>query len=90
MQDTTPLVDLSHGATHVDVEQLGAAQLPAERAATIWVSRLTGIFGSIMLVIALLEWFVRHGHLRLVLALLTVAMFCAILHSYVFEDGSVG
>jgi uncharacterized membrane protein len=87
MHDTTPLVDLSHGASHTEVEQVDA-QLPAERAATIWVSRLTGIVGAIMLVIALLEWFVRHGHLRLVLALLTVAMFCAILHSYVFEDGS--
>jgi hypothetical protein len=88
MHDTTPLVDLSHGATRVDLGELEGAELPVERAATIWVSRLTGIFGSIMLVVALLEWFVRHGHLRLVLALLTVAMFCAILHSYVFEDGA--
>jgi uncharacterized membrane protein len=55
-------------------------------AARVWVSRLTGIVGAIMLVIALLEWFARHGHYRLVLALFIVAMFCAILHSYVFED----
>jgi len=54
------------------------------------VSRITGILGCVMLLVALLEWFVRHGHLRLVLALLIVAMFCAILHSYVFEDGAAG
>jgi len=90
MQETTPLVDLSHGATRVGMEQLEGAQLPVERAATIWVSRITGIFGCVMLLVALLEWFVRHGHLRLVLALLIVAMFCAILHSYVFEDGAAG
>jgi hypothetical protein len=63
-----------------------SAPATGERAASVWVSRLTGIVGLIILVIALLEWLFRHGHFRLILALFTVAMFCAILHSYVFEE----
>jgi 4-hydroxybenzoate polyprenyltransferase len=69
-------------------EATGISSVPAtvERTASVWVSRLTGIVGLIILVIALLEWFFRHGHFRMILALFTVAMFCAILHSYVFEE----
>jgi uncharacterized membrane protein len=62
------------------------SEFPDERTARVWVSRLTGVVGGVMLLLALFEWFARHGHYRLVLALFTVAMFCAILHSYVFED----
>jgi hypothetical protein len=36
---------------------------------------------------ALVVWHYHTNHYRLVLALLIVAMFAAILHSYVFEDG---
>jgi hypothetical protein len=86
MQNTSPLTELSDDDGKLEVEQVETVQ-PEERAATVWVSRLTGIVGGIMLLIALVEWFTRHGHYRLLLALLTVAMFCAILHSYVFEDG---
>jgi uncharacterized membrane protein len=86
MQNTSPLTELSDSDGKLEVEQVESVQ-PEERAATVWVSRLTGIVGGIMLLIALVEWFTRHGHYRLLLALLTVAMFCAILHSYVFEDG---
>ena len=59
-----------------------------ERAARVWVSRFTGVAGGLCLLFALSLWLARPGHLRPVLALLVLAMFMAILHSYVFEDGS--
>jgi hypothetical protein len=40
------------------------------------------------LVAALVLWALRANHYRPVLALLTIAMFAAILHSYTFENGS--
>ena len=60
-----------------------------ERSATIWVSRITSFVGLVCLSLALIEWAFRPGHYRTVLALLVVAMFAAILHSYTFENGSV-
>lgn len=51
------------------------------------VSRLTGIVGILFLALGLFLWFVRNGHYRLILLVLTVAMFMAILHSYTFENG---
>lgn len=57
-----------------------------ERAASVWVSRLTGIVGAVTLIAALVVWFARYGHYRFVLALFTVAMFCAILHTYVMDE----
>jgi hypothetical protein len=53
-----------------------------ERAATVWVSRLTFALGVLTLIAALATWAGREGHYRFVLALLIVAMFAAILHSY--------
>ncbi len=67
---------LSGGETH-----------PPERAATVWVSRITGAASAIFVILALLVWAGRHGHYRLVLAFLVIAMFAAILHSYTFENG---
>ncbi|HEX8918769.1 MAG TPA: hypothetical protein VF898_09710 [Chloroflexota bacterium] len=45
------------------------------------------MIGVIALTISLTVWFVRPNHYRFVLAVLMVAMFAAILHSYTFEDG---
>jgi hypothetical protein len=87
MQNTPPLTPVPDDTGTLEVENIQSLEQPEERAATVWVSRLTGIVGGVILLIALVEWFTRHGHYRLLLALLTVAMFCAILHSYVFEDG---
>ena len=58
-----------------------------EQRATVWAGRITGIVGVICVLLALSVWATRHGHYRLVLAFLVVAMFCAILHSYTFENG---
>ena len=58
-----------------------------ERLATQWVSRATAIVGMLVLLAALVNWAARPGHYRITLALLVVAMFCAILHSYTFENG---
>jgi heme A synthase len=58
-----------------------------EDVATIWVSRITGLVGGFFLILALAIWAGRQGHYRLVLAFLTIAMLCAILHSYTFENG---
>jgi hypothetical protein len=41
------------------------------------------------LLLALVAWLARHGHYRLVLAFLIVALFASILHSYTFEDGDI-
>ncbi len=59
-----------------------------DRDASVWVGRITSIIGLICLGLALVEWEVRPGHLRTVLALLTIAMFAAILNSYSFENGA--
>jgi hypothetical protein len=58
-----------------------------EDIATLWVSRITGLVGGFFLILALAIWAGRQGHYRLVLAFLTIAMLCAILHSYTFENG---
>lgn len=73
-------------------QSTGAASVPEpqppERIAAVWVSRLTGIVSAVFVVMALVVWAGRHGHYRLVLAFLVIAMFAAILHSYTFENGS--
>lgn len=58
-----------------------------ESAAARWVNRITGIVGAVFLLLALTAWFARHGHYRLVLALLIVALFASILHAYTFDNG---
>jgi len=60
---------------------------PEERVATVWVSRSTFVIGALFLALALLAWLFRHGHNRLVLAFLMVALLASILHSYTFENG---
>ncbi|MGH2449628.1 MAG: hypothetical protein ACRDFS_13635, partial [Chloroflexota bacterium] len=47
---------------------------------------LTGIVGGVFLVVAFSLWLLRPGHNRLVLGFLVIAMFCAILHAYAFEN----
>jgi hypothetical protein len=68
-------------------EEIAPADAPRERRARIWVSRASGFLGALCLLLALLEWAIRPTHLRTVLALLVIAMFAAIIHSYMFEDG---
>jgi uncharacterized membrane protein len=67
-----------------------APPLPAERTAAVWVSRLTSVLGLLCLAIALSVWAARPGHFRFVLAMLIIAMFAAVLHSYTFENGNGG
>jgi hypothetical protein len=88
MQKTPTLTDLPARIDQPAVNGLAADVDSRERRATIWVSRATSFIGAVCLLLALLEWATRPGHLRTVLALLVVAMFAAILHSYTFEDGS--
>ena len=61
-----------------------------DHLASVWVSRITGIGGGFCLLVALSYWYLRPGHYRPVLILLTIAMFASILHSYVFENGERG
>ena len=70
-------------------EEIPVVALPEtpEQRATKLAGRITAVVGVACLVIALTVWATRHGHYRLVLAFLVVAMFCAILHSYTFENG---
>ncbi|MDQ2740732.1 MAG: hypothetical protein M3Z66_00260 [Chloroflexota bacterium] len=87
MQHTTPLASVTTDPRDEITVDLRAVPQSADRSPTIWVSRVTAIVGAICLFGALFIWAARPGHYRLVLALLIVAMFAAILHSYVFEDG---
>jgi hypothetical protein len=87
MQKSPILTDLPSRIDQPDVDGPSTELEPRERRATIWVSRATSLIGAICLFLALLEWAGRPGHLRTVLALLVIAMFAAILHSYTFEDG---
>lgn len=86
MQETPSYLKVPTALNQVEETKLEIETTP-ERAATIWVSRITGVIGVIALTIALTVWFVRPNHYRFVLAVLMVAMFAAILHSYTFEDG---
>lgn len=72
---------------HSLIEVVPDEAVPEERTATVWVSRITFAVGATFLFLALLTWLFRHGHNRLVLALLIVALVCSILHSYTFENG---
>jgi hypothetical protein len=86
MMQNTPLENIP--SSTVSLEPVSPDTDLQHRPATVWVSRITSVVGAICLGLALLLWATRHGHYRPVLALLTVAMFAAILHSYTFEDGS--
>lgn len=87
MQSTSPLAGITPDLDTQGVSAPAALTIE-DRIATIWVGRITRLVGAICLAFALIEWQFRQGHFRTVLALLTVAMFAAILHSYTFEDGS--
>lgn len=87
MANNPRLVDIPAEPETVLIEAPAEADRAAERLATVWVSRVTSVVGLICLALALVEWALRPNHYRLVLALLTVAMFAAILHSYTFENG---
>jgi len=74
-------------ATKDDEEVVDDAVIAEGSPGSVWVSRITGMVGALFLLLALAAWFLRHGHLRLVLALLIVALFASIIHSYTFENG---
>lgn len=84
-KNVTPLTTASPQSTGAASD---AESHSPEQMATVWVSRLTGIVSAVFVILALLVWAGRHGHYRLVLAFLVIAMFAAILHSYTFENGS--
>jgi hypothetical protein len=86
MQNVPPLEDVGPIVDAADLDTETIAEAAPERLAAIWASRITGVVGILFLAAALVTWFARHGHYRLVLALLIVAMFAAILHSYTFDD----
>jgi hypothetical protein len=89
MRNAPPLTgtDPVTSEQHRHIEVVPDEAVPEERPATIWVSRITFVVGAAFLVLALLAWLFRHGHNRLVLALLIVALVASILHSYTFENG---
>jgi cytochrome bd-type quinol oxidase subunit 1 len=84
MQDSPTIVNISPKPE--GIEEVETVDLAPERLANIWVGRITSIVGGICLTLALMLWLIRPDHYRPVLALLVVAMFAAILHSYTFDD----
>jgi len=87
MQHTTPLASVTTDPRDEITVDLRAVPQSPDRSPTVWVSRITAVVGAACLFGALVVWHYHTNHYRLVLALLIVAMFAAILHSYVFEDG---
>lgn len=89
MRTTSPLTGTGpvESEQHSLIEVVPNDAVVEERTATVWVSRITFVVGAAFLVLALLAWLFRHGHNRLVLALLIVALVASILHSYTFENG---
>jgi hypothetical protein len=90
IQKTTSVPGVSSDDVSADGQMPDLTVDQSDHLASVWVSRITGIGGGICLLIALSYWFARPGHYRPVLILLTVAMFAAILHSYVFENAERG
>lgn len=84
----SPRVDLPPVVEEHIESPLDAAEAAQDRAVTIWVSRITSLVGGICLLLGLVLWLARPEHYRLVLVLLTIAMFATILHSYTFENGN--
>lgn len=85
-----PILNISPQVNGEGEDGVGTPEAAHEPMATLWVSRVTSAVGAICLALALTLWLLRPEHYRLVLALLTVAMFAAILHSYTFENGGHG
>jgi hypothetical protein len=78
----------AHDPLHDARELEAPPPVAVERAAAVWVSRLTSVVGLLCLAVALSVWAARPGHFRFVLAMLIIAMFAAVLHSYTFENGN--
>jgi len=90
MLDNIPPVTSTPGqGAHGSAVEESPQEAP-ERLATIWVGRITFIIGGAFLIMALVTWALRPGHYRILLAMLVIAMFCAILHSYTFETNGRG
>lgn len=88
MQNASSLTEITPIADQEEIDS-SPEELTPERRVTLWVNRLTGVVGAVFLLLALVAWLARHGHYRLVLAFLIVALFASILHSYTFEDGDI-
>jgi hypothetical protein len=88
LQKTSPVNLRSTQMIEDITEELPVIPATPERAARVWVSRISGVVGVFFLALALVVWAGRQGHYRLVLAFLVVAMFAAIMHSYTFENGN--
>jgi heme A synthase len=89
MQNASSLTEITAIVQDEEITEASPEELAPERRVTLMVNRITGLIGAVFLLLALLTWFARSGHYRLVLALLLVALFASILHSYTFEDGEV-
>jgi hypothetical protein len=90
IQKTPSVPGVSSDELNVDGHLPNLTDDQPDHLASVWVSRITGIGGGLLLLFALSYWFARPGHYRPVVILLTVAMFASILHSYVFENGERG
>ncbi|GAC1512658.1 MAG: hypothetical protein NVS2B16_15930 [Chloroflexota bacterium] len=80
-----PLIEIA--SVHRDIDPLDQATVEIEIQVVDWFRRITAIVGGAFLLLALVIWAVRPYHYRPVLALMTIAMLMAILHTYAFEDG---
>ena len=89
MQNAPSLTNITSIVEDDELITASPEELTPERRVTLWVNRMTGIIGAVFLLLALMAWLARHGHYRLVLAFLIVALFASILHSYTFEDGEI-
>lgn len=85
-QETIPLIDIA--PVHRELDPVEQPTVEIEVQVVDWFRRITGIVGGVFLVLALVVWAARPYHYRPVLALMTIAMLAAILHSYAFEDGN--
>lgn len=88
MIQNTPLTNIPSAASTQPPVAIPPVEVIQGRPATVWAGRIARVVGAMCLLAALLEWATRPGHLRPVLALLIIAMFAAILHSYTFEGGN--
>jgi hypothetical protein len=89
MQNASSLTEITPVVHNETIAEASPEELTPERRVTLMVNRITGLVGAVFLLLALITWIARHGHYRLVLAFLVVALFASVLHSYTFEDGEV-
>lgn len=84
-QDTVPFIEIQTVRNEIDPTDQTTVQIEIE--VVNWYRRITGIVSGVFVALAMLTWALRPYHYRPLLALFTIAMMAAILHSYAFEDG---